>query len=55
MTPSATPKNKVVKKAKRNMHKSAGWALARKITSLNSTALTTENITVEEIITIGIF
>lgn len=54
ITPSATPKNKVDIKAIMNMHKSVGCAFAKNMTSWNSIALTTEKITVEEIMTIGI-
>ena len=55
ITPSATPRKRVVKKATKNIQRSDGCAFARKMTSWNSTALTTENITVDEIITIGIY
>ena len=48
-------RKRVLAKARINIHKSVGSDFAKKINSWNSIALTTENITVEEIITIGIY
>ena len=55
ITPSATPRNKVEKNASKNMPRSLKWLFARKRTSCSSMAFNTENITVDEMTTIGIF